>query len=103
MSTQPRAIPDWPEIEISRAEQFQILDRRAREIEEITKTTWLELAELCVTMRDNQLWREGGYHSFTDMLNNSCPPAQSTAYAAIGTLAQLTDISEHDVIALPHE
>jgi len=101
MSTQPRAIPDWPEIEISRAEQFQILDRRAREIEEITKTTWLELAELCVTMRDNQLWREGGYHSFNDWLKNSCPTARSTAYAAIGTLEQLTDISEHDLREIP--
>src|ERR1700747_206009 len=71
MSTASLQSADWPEIEISRAEQFKILDTSAREIEEISRSTWVELADLCTTMRDNELWKEGHYHSFHDWLRSA--------------------------------
>jgi hypothetical protein len=101
MSAQGLAAADWPEIEISRAEQFKILDARAREIEEITRSTWVELADLCTTMRDSELWKEGGYHSFHDWLRSACPTARSTAYAAIGNMKELEDIPREDLEQIP--
>jgi len=101
MSTASLAQAEWPEIEISRKEQFHLLDARAREIEAITKGTWLELADLCTTMRDNELWREGKYHSFHAWLKSACPTARSTAYAAIGNREELKDISDEDLKQIP--
>ncbi len=101
MSTASLAQAEWPEIEICRKEQFHLLDARAREIEAITKGTWLELADLCTTMRDNELWREGGYHSFHAWLKSACPTARSTAYAAIGNREELKDIPDEDLKQIP--
>jgi hypothetical protein len=101
MSSQVLAAADWPEIEISRAEQFKILDARAREIEEISRSTWVELADLCTTMRDNELWKEGGYHSFHAWLRSSCPTARSTAYAALFNRKELEDIPDEDLKQIP--
>src|SRR5205085_9264348 len=97
MNTQTIPEIDWTEIEISRMEQFRLLDKRAREIEASYKGTWLELANICVVIRDNELWREGGYHSWNAWLLSACPTARSTAYAAINTLKQLSDIPPEDL------
>lgn len=101
MSTASLAAADWPEIDISRAEQFKLLDARAREIEAITKSTWLELADLVIVIRDNELWKEGGYHSFHAWLVSACPTARSTAYAAIANLEELQDIPREDLKQIP--
>jgi len=101
MSTASLATADWPEIDISRAEQFKLLDARAREIEAITKSTWLELADLVIVIRDNELWKEGGYHSFHAWLVSACPTARSTAYAAIANLEELQDIPREDLKQIP--
>src|SRR6267378_512944 len=101
MSTASLAQAEWPEIDISRVEQFHLLDARAREIEAITKSTWLELADLVIVIRDNELWKEGGYHSFHAWLLSACPTARSTAYAAIANLEELQDIPREDLKQIP--
>src|SRR5882762_9838797 len=101
MSTASLATADWPEIDISRVEQFHLVDARAREIEAITKSTWLELADLVIVIRDNELWKEGGYHSFHAWLVSACPTARSTAYAAIANLEELQDIPREDLKQIP--
>jgi len=101
MNSQALPEVEWPEIEISRNDQFRLLDKRAREIESIYKVTWLELADICMTIRDNELWREGGYHSWNSWLLSACPTARSTAYAAINTLKQLSDIPPEDLREIP--
>src|ERR1700746_2448587 len=101
MSTASLQSTDWPEIEISRAEQFKILDTRAREIEEISRSTWVELADLCTTMRDNELWKEGGYHSFHDWMRKALPTSRSMAYLAIGARAELQDVPDEELRQIP--
>jgi len=80
---------------------FDELDKRAREIEEQQKSTWVELADLCCTMRDSELWREGGYSSFGSWLQSACPTSRSYAYMAIGIREELREISESELKQIP--
>lgn len=80
---------------------FTELDKRAREIEQQNKSTWVELAELCCNIRDQQLWREGGYSSFNAWLLDACPTSRSMAYSAIGIREELKEISTEELRKIP--
>lgn len=84
-----------------RVELYRELDRRAREIEALWKSTWSELADICHTMQTNQLWREGGYESFTDWINSACPCSRSTVYLSMGLREQLRDIPDEEIRSIP--
>jgi hypothetical protein len=43
---------------------FSELDTRARQIEARCKSDWVDLADICTTIHDSELWREGNYPSF---------------------------------------
>jgi hypothetical protein len=89
------------EIGQQRMALFAELDARAREIEEQQKSTWVELADLCCTIRDSELWREGGYTSFGAWLQSACPTSRSYAYMAIGIREELREISEAELKQIP--
>lgn len=80
---------------------FDDLDRRAREIEKQWKSTWVELADLCATIRGSELWRDGGYESFGSWLKNACPTSRSMAYLAMGIREELTEMSAEDLRQIP--
>ena len=80
---------------------FDELDKRAREIEASWKSTWSEMADLCTTMRDNELWRDGGYASFGAWLKAACPTSRSYAYLAMGCRDELTDLSTEELRQIP--
>ncbi len=77
------------------------LDGRARSIEKQWKSIWVEVADICITMRDSNLWAEIGFHSFSDWLINACPTSRSMAYLAIGIREELKDISDDDLRKIP--
>lgn len=89
------------ELGSQRAALFAELDKRAREIEEQQKSTWVELADLCCTIRDSELWREGGYSSFGAWLQSACPTSRSYAYMAIGIREELREISDSELRQIP--
>lgn len=80
---------------------FTDLDRRAREIEKQWKSTWVELADLCATVRDSELWREGNFDSFGSWLRSACPTSRSMAYLAMGIREELTEMSVEDLRQIP--
>lgn len=84
-----------------RKELFITLDKRAREIESAWKSSWVELADLCATIRDDELWREGGYHSFGAWLQNACPTSRSMAYMALGIRSELKEIPAEELKQIP--
>lgn len=85
----------------TRTALFNELDNRAREIEQQWKETWVEMADLCATMRDNELWREGGYDSFGSWLQSACPTSRSYAYMAMGIREELKEIPESELRQIP--
>jgi len=95
------AVAPVSEIGQARALMFAELDKRAREIEEQQKSTWVELADLCCTMRDSELWREGGYSSFGAWLQSACPTSRSYAYMAIGIREELREITDSELKQIP--
>lgn len=100
MSTAPEVIPPQ-DIAQYRLALFTELDKRAREIEVQNKSTWVELAELCCSMRDNELWREGNYSSFGEWLKSACPTSRSMAYMAIGIREELKEIDSVELRKIP--
>jgi len=101
MSTAVAQVLDSNTIQESRYALFAQLDSRARQIEEQQKSTWVELADLCCTMRDSELWREGGYSSFGAWLQSACPTSRSYAYMAIGIREELREISDSELKQIP--
>lgn len=95
--------PNLDSLDVSAERQnlFHDLDTRAKAIEKRSKTMWLELASICITMRDNKLFREGGYDSFDSWLLGSCPCSRSMAYLAVGTRESLADMSEAYLSSIP--
>lgn len=89
------------EIGQARAVLFAELDKRAREIESMWKSTWVELADLCTTVQENELWREGGYESFGQWLQSACPCSRSTAYSLMGVRKELKEIPVEDLMQMP--
>lgn len=73
---------------------FVNLDKRAREIEAQFKSTWSELADLCLTMRDCSYWKEGGFSSFNSWLISALPCSRSWAYLAIGIREELKELGD---------
>lgn len=80
---------------------FCELDGRVRNIEQRIKQTWLELSELCIAMQDQELWREGGYHSYGQWLMSACPFSRSYAYASVDARKALADVPEEDLREIP--
>lgn len=80
---------------------FEDLDKKAREIEGRWKSTWSELAEICITIKTNELWRDGGYSSFEGWLVSACPMSRSYAYLAMGAFNELTEMSVEDLRQIP--
>lgn len=80
---------------------FFELDGRVRNIEQRLKQTWLELSNLCITIQDEELWKEGGYASYGQWIVNACPFSRSYAYAAVGARRELSDVSEDDLRQIP--
>lgn len=102
MSTGTAAVVTPPQdIGQYRIALFEELDKRAREIEEQNKSTWVELAELCATIQDNELWREGGYTSYGAWLQSACPTSRSMAYMAVGLRKELQDIPSAELRKIP--
>lgn len=80
-----------------RKELFSTLDARAREIEASWKSLWVEFADLCSTVRDDELWRDGGYHSFGAWLQSACPTSRSYAYLLMGVRDELREIPAEEL------
>lgn len=80
---------------------FSELDKRAREIEVQLRSSWVELADLCATIRDNQLWREGRYQSFGAWLQDACPTSRSYAYLAMSAREELKEIPAAELKQIP--
>ena len=89
------------EIGHGRVSLFNELDKRAREFEAQYKNAWVELADICTTIRDNELWRDGGYHSYNSWLLSACPTSRSVAYAAVGAREELKEIPDKDLKQIP--
>lgn len=103
MSTIPMSTTGQHEITDGdlRHELFRELDARAKEIEQQFKSTWVELADICISMRDGGYWMEGGYSSYNSWLVSSCPCSRSWAYLAVGAREELKDISDVDLRQIP--
>jgi len=84
-----------------RLEMFTELDKRARSIEAQNKATWVELAEICCSVRDNRLWQDGGFQSFGEWLKDACPTSRSLAYLAIGIREELKEIGTSQLKKIP--
>lgn len=84
-----------------RAELFKELDARARQIDKIWSEIWMEMADICLAIDTNELWREGGYHSYNDWLIKACPRSRSWAYMATGARKELRDIADDDLRQIP--
>lgn len=88
--------------------------RRVCEIESQYKTIWIELADLCISIRDGEEWKlldyvcqdpscrmidqhSHKYRSWNHWLMTTCPCSRSYAYLAIGVREELKDISDGDL------
>lgn len=100
MSTAVATVAD-SNIGQARAVLFAELDSRARQIEARTKSDWVDLADICTTMHDSQLWREGGYSSFGAWVQSACPTSKSMAYLVMGLRAELKDIPDEELRQMP--
>lgn len=76
-------------------------DRRAREIDRQYKTVWIELADICICVRDNREYEILGFHSFHAWLLDACPSSRSMAYLAMGVREELRDIHTEDLKEMP--
>lgn len=89
------------EIGQARAVLFAELDSRARQIEARCKSDWVDLADVCTTIHDSELWREGGYTSFGAWVQSACPTSKSMAYLVMGLRAELSDIPGEELRQIP--
>ena len=98
--TSTAVAPDLSESDL-RHGLFHELDAQARSIEKIFKSSWLELADICISMRDGQYWREGGFTSYNSWLLSACPCSRSWAYMAVGAREELKEIPIEDLREMP--
>lgn len=80
---------------------FVNLDARAREIEAILKTTWVEIADIAQTMEDCGYWREGGYTSFSSWLRSAMPCSYSWARLAMSVRKDLKELAVEELEKMP--
>lgn len=101
MSTAAVGVVEPQSIGEYRLALFTELDKRAREIERQIKSTWVELAELCTNVKENELWREGNFSSFESWLKDACPTSRSMAYSVMGIRKELEEIPTDDLRKIP--
>lgn len=94
-------VPKGSLIEFDRKALFFELDAKVRNIEQRWKQTWLELSNLCITVQEQKLWREGQYDSYGQWLMSACPLSRSYAYAAVEARKALRDVPEEDLKQIP--
>jgi hypothetical protein len=102
--------PEIREVAISPREKAILHDRRVREIDQIVRESWSELAAICIQVRDRQEWRlltrgrprldvDREYHSFDDWLMDAAPVCRATVYKGMGILSVLAQDMDQEQIA----
>jgi hypothetical protein len=113
IAMQQTAVGDMSGIGQAAADLAWEHDSRVRELDRLWSSTWQELGQLAMTVRDNNEWKlityrdeerllDLPYTSFNSWLLNACPKSRSVVYAAIGALDELKDISPADLKQIRH-
>jgi hypothetical protein len=75
---------------------------RMQELERQNISTWTEMAEIAILVRDNNEWSELGYHSWSDWLEHAVPQSASSVHAGIRVMETLdADIPREDQRLIP--
>ena len=90
--------PRWEEIDrMPDQEAATLLDSRARALDAILRTAFIELGAIVSCYEKRQLWKHVQslethqcFHSFNDWLLNAAPYSRSHCYAAKGIVEELT-------------
>jgi hypothetical protein len=61
---------------------------------------YLRAGFICMEVRSRGLWRELDFHSFNDWLIHSAPYSRSHCYQAIKDIEELSEIGQHDLLAI---
>lgn len=105
MLSQPEVLSSGGQAEISegdlRHQMFLELDAVVRRVEDLFRSTWCDMADACINMRDGSYWREGNFTSFHSWLRSSAPCSRSWAYLAMNAREELKDISAEDLKLMP--
>ncbi len=92
---------DNSEVSLERQQLFANLDARMRQLDQQWSEMWIEAADICLTVEQSHLWREGGFHSYSDWLAKACPRSRSWVYLAVGARKELKDIPDVDLRNIP--
>jgi hypothetical protein len=61
---------------------------------------YLRAGFICMEVRSRGLWKELDFHSFNDWLIHSAPYSRSHCYQAIKDIEELSEIGQHDLLAI---
>jgi hypothetical protein len=77
--------------QLSRLDQFQVIDSRIRDIERNQKRVYVELGLLVLYVQESRVWEEGGHRSMEQWLQKSCPCSRGHALGARTNVQILRD------------
>lgn len=89
-------ISDWPV-----ALRASHHDRRMRELEKQQVSTWSEMAQIAIAVRDGREWETLGFESFNQWLKDAAPQSRAAIYAGIGLISALDDVAQADLKEIP--
>jgi hypothetical protein len=77
--------------QLTRREQFTVIDSRVRDIERSQKRIYVELGLLVLYVEESGVWEEGGHRSMEQWIQKSCPYSRGHALGARTNIRILRD------------
>lgn len=84
----------------SPAEEFLAIDEYVRAYER----QWVTVAQLCLRVKQAELWKYGDFHSWEDWINKAAPKSARTIFYHVGLFKDLSsDFTPDELATMPPE
>lgn len=85
---------------LSPKEEFEACDSFLRSYEQQV-TNWPAVAQACLRVKQGELWKHGGYHSWHDWINQAAPVSARTVFYHTGLFENLlTDFTVEELAGM---
>ena len=92
--------PTGANLHLDPRQEFLAIDEYVRGYER----QWVTVAQQCLRVKTEELWRHGPYHSWEDWINSAAPKSARTIFYHVGVVKDLApDFSAEDMAEMPVE
>jgi hypothetical protein len=80
-------------------DEFRSIDAYVRDYDR----QWVTVAQLCLRVKQGELWKHGGHHSWEDWINQAAPKSARTIFYYVGLVRDLPEFTTEELQAMRPE